>query len=63
MTDKKPDSRIQNAFVMKNGQKIPIKLRHVSLEEVMRRQASIEADGDTATATPAVEEKATLEAT
>ena len=49
MADKKDDPRIQNAFVMKNGQKVPIKLRHVSLDEVMRRQSAIQAEEDAAT--------------
>ena len=48
MADKKDDPQIQHAFVMKGGQKIPIKLRHVSMDEYSRRQASITAEEDAA---------------
>ena len=47
MADKK-DPRIQDAFVMKGGKKIPIKMRHVSMDEYSRRQSAIAAEEDAA---------------
>jgi hypothetical protein len=49
-TDKKAaaDPHIQHCFVMVNGQKVPIKLRHVSLEEMERREAVEHAEADAA---------------
>lgn len=44
----KDDPRIQSAFVLKDGKKVPIKLRHVSLDEIERREAARVAEEDAA---------------
>ena len=48
MADKHDDPRIQHAFVMQGGKKIPIKMRHASMDEYSRRQASVTAEEDAA---------------
>jgi hypothetical protein len=49
-TEKKAadDPQIQHAFVMKGGKKVPIKLRHVSSEEIERRLSAAQAEEDAA---------------
>jgi hypothetical protein len=49
-TEKKAadDPRIQHAFVMKGGKKVPIKLRHVSAEDIERRLSAQQAEEDAA---------------